>query len=1079
MQKKSDFVHLHVHTTFSLLDGLNHIEKLVDRAVELEFDTLAITDHGTLAGAFEFSRVCKKRGIKPIIGCEAYLAHETAQEPSGALNPTDHLLLLCQDEKGYRNLCELLTKASVPPYFHYKPRVDLELLSQHSEGLICSSACIQGPIARHLTKMPVYDRTKKTQVPWDQDVKKAIDFAGRLGEIFKGRFFVELMNHQADPSSISGMDVECCKSYEETMLMQQEILKWGVQVANAAGVPLLATNDAHFLTREDHAAHDAVMQISTTRDKKAGSKSRVLRSGLTELFLKSETDMVALFSSVPSAIKNTRWVADACNFEFKTGQFHLPKVDVPQGFKSVNHYMRHLTGVGFKERYPSATDLERKRARYEVAIIERMDVAAYMLVVAEFCTWARQKGILVGPGRGSAGGSIVAYCLGITDVDPIRHGLLFERFLNPDRVSMPDIDVDFEVGRRKEVIEHVREVYGRNQCAAISTFQSMKVRSSIQKVGELFGFTRLDLLELTRTFPPDAGEFRMTIEDLRREHKPLIDWVNQDKVKRDRMLDICERVDKTKSASSAHAAGIVIADRPIVEFMPTQVGSVERKRKDWDAIRFTHSPMDDLEDHGLLKVDALVIDCLDIIRKCREYIQLTQGFDFHFKPEWEETYDDAAVFRLVKSGRTTGVFQLDSDGMRKVCFQLQPDNFQQLAVVVALHRPGPMDYEDPETGLTMEQTYIHRKHGRQAVAYDHPLMEPILEDTFGVMVYQEQLTQIAEALCGYSYGQADKIRKATAKKKPKEVAIEKSKFIPAAIDYVGIDQALAELIWSKIETFGRYGFNRAHALAYGKLSYWTAYLKAHFPVEYMAALLTVDAEKTDKVRRYISECTRMGIDVLDPCVQRSVGGFIPEGESIRFGLHAISGIRAAAQRLVQIRGGLEEGRFHSFRGLVIRANGAGIQQAELERLIRAGACDDWGSRLGMLELLKALWKAEDRKKKEADKSVPLFETIEEINQEVDFRPKEKQMDHLKLLADCYSIDVSTSTAATLMRLGVRCQREDLDLIVDLVRTHSGRCPLMVRFPSEKAGDIVIQLGSVRRTQKLIEAFKKIRCEVFT
>jgi len=1075
----TDYVSLHNHTVYSLLDGLNHIKKLVARAKELGMESLAITDHGRMCGALEFSRECKAAGIKPIIGVEAYMAHKTVQEKKTVDNPTDHLLLIAQNEQGFLNLSKMLSTAEAPPYFYMKPRVDLDLLSQHSEGIFCSTACINGPIARHIVAPKFKQRVKGQRewetIQWDVDEVAAIAIGGKLRDIFQERFYVEVMYHPIHDEK--NMDIECVAHGKEAGVMEWAFVERATKIAQAIGAPMIATNDCHFLSPTQHAAHDVLLQINSFAARKKGGAGG-MRSGLDSLYFKSFEEMRQIWSpngERDDLLTNTKFIADSCDFEFKTGTFHLPEIDL-RGNKDPMTLLKRLVLTGMDERYPGRPDDVIDRIRYELSVIQKIGVEKYFLVVADFCQWARNQGILIGPGRGSGGGSIVVYCLGITDLCPLRHDLMFERFMNPERVSMPDLDIDFEPSRRKEVIEYVRQKYGADCVAAIATFQRMKTRACIKRVGEVFEVPMDELNELTQKLPQDAGDFRVDMGELRKENEDMIRFVEQDPDRRNKMLDICEALDKTMSATSGHAAGIVIADKPIEQYIPTMVGSAERKREAWDAPRYTQVSMDDLEDLGLLKYDFLVIDYLDTIRKCIDYVQLNQGLHHEFPAEKDEPYDDPMVFDLVCSGRTLGVFQIESDGMRRTCIKLGPRTFEDLYAILALHRPGPMDYISETTGLTMEDEYIERRFKRIPVSFDHESFKPILKNTWGIMVYQEQLTAIAQVFCGYSYGQADRIRKAVGKKKKDLIEKEHGSFVPAAVK-MGHPQELAEHVWSQIETFGKYGFNKSHSAGYGKLTYQTAWLKAHFPVEYAAALLAVDGEDEMQVRKYVRDCMNQGITVLVPHINLSMPLAIPEGENVRFGFRSIAGIKNCADTLCEIRGAEP---FAGLGDLITRSHGR-MKVSEIEKLIRVGCCDEWGSRLGLISQLEDLWKMYDKRAKKTTKAVPLFD-IEDVadNQEDDpqFREEDRVAMELALLAGCYREDISLSIDMDTAQVCAICWSwEMVEKVVQVAKKYPGRTPLNIMFPSVKRHGVWVRLGTVQNTQRVRHVLTEAGCEI--
>ena len=1079
MSQTRDFVHLHCHSVYSLLDGLNPIKPMVKRAKELGMSSLALTDHGRMSGALEFHLECRKQGIRPILGCEIYLAHATVQEPAGPANPTDHLILLCQNQTGYQNLCRILTIAEKPPYFYSKPRVDLDLLSRHAEGLIASSACVMGPVARHVVEGAIYDRSTKEYVPWSRDIGKAVAYAGKLKEIFGGRFFIEVQDHSANPQDLHRMHPECRHSYDEAMRMEKAFLAHARKVAAEAGVPWLATNDCHFLGPESYRAHDVLVQLSTKRD---GSGS--LRSGLDQLYLKSAEEMWQVFGHYPDLLTNTVWVAEQCDVRFEEKGFKIPRFDcVAIGQPSDPKLaMRSLAMEGAGRLYgtnghfETVPDEVAKRLDFEVETVAKIGVCDYMLIVADFVNWARRQGIRVGPARGSAGGSVLSYCLGITAIDPIRHGLIFERFMNPERVSMPDIDVDFPPERVQEVIDYVRDKYGDEYVARVATFQTLDTKAALQRVAiDIYGQDRREIFTLTKSLPEKQGHFGTPLAELRETHKGLRDWVARNPAERNEILDVVAQIVGVKQAASAHAAGVLVGDKPLRAYVPLMVGSSERKARDFDAIMHTQVPMDNLEELGLLKIDFLAVDSLSAIDTCLRYVKRTQGIDFEFPIDRDEGYDDPDVYRLVQQGRTAGVFQIDSEGMRRVCMLLRPETYDQLYAILALHRPGPMDMVDEKTGLTMEETFIHRRRGWQEVSYLMPEIAPVLEPTFGVLVYQEQIIQIAQVVCGYSGAQADVLRKGVGKKVPEVIAKEKGKFIPAAVAK-GHDPAVVERLWSEIETFARYGFNKSHTVGYSVLTYQTAYLKAHFRLEYMAALLTIKADNDRFVRKYVDECARLGIRVLGPDINRSQPGWVPEEGAIRFGLRSIMGIDAAASKLVQVRESLPGQAFGDFRSTIDLLHAEGFKQADMDTLVRAGACDHWGRRLAMRSALADRWKILDKRRKKPQKAVQLFsETIEGLGEGPDMRDEDRQTDHVALLAGCYDVDLAPAGTDVITIRMVARDRESLLAAVDLAQRHRGSTPLHVGLPLASGHRAWLQAAKVRDSAEFRTALEETGC----
>ncbi|MFO1540488.1 MAG: DNA polymerase III subunit alpha [Chloroflexota bacterium] len=870
----NDFTHLHVHTEFSLLDGLGRIDDLVGQASAQGFDSLAITDHGALYGAVAFYQACTAREIKPIIGVETYVARRTMRDrdPKADAQPF-HLVLLAQDWTGYRNLCRLVTEAHVEGYY-YKPRVDKELLARHSEGLIGLSACLGGEIPRALET---------------DDVDAARRIAGEYADIFgKDRFFLEVQDH----------------GIPEQAALTPKLLRLAPQV----GLPLVATNDLHYVRRDQHEAHDVLLCVGTASNLSDPNRFRIEGE---EHYLKSAAEMAALFGEIPGAIANTRRIAEMTNLVLPFGKHRLPRFPVPDGH-TVETWLRAECERGLIARFGSITDTVRARLDYELGVIITMGYAAYFLIVADFVRFAREQRIAT-TCRGSAPGSIVTYSLGITPVDPIAYQLPFERFLNPDRVTMPDIDVDFEDARRDEVIHYVTRKYGQDHVAQIITFGTMLARAAIRDVGRVLGLGYSEVDRIAKAVPEQLG---ITLDEALATSSALREMTETDP-QIDRLIGIAKQLEGVARNASTHAAGVVISDEPLTELMPLQ------KATNSDAL-MTQYEMHGVEALGLLKFDFLGLSNLTILRQAVDLIAEIRGterIDLDRIP-----LDDAKTFELLGSGETTGVFQLESAGMRRYIKELRPSSVYDLAAMVALFRPGPMDNIP---------AYIRRKHGQEAVTYLHPLLKPYLEKTYGIFVYQEDIMAAAVALGGFTGPEADTLGYAIRKKKAAVLRAQKEKFITQAAER-GVPAETIDAVFKAFEPFERYGFNKAHATCYGMIAYQTAYLKANYTVEYMCSVLTAFRDNTAKVAAAVAECRRLGITVEPPDIHQSGLHFTVEGRAIRFGLLAIKNVgESAIESIVAARA--DGGPFRSLADLCARVDLRLVNKRVLESLIKVGA----------------------------------------------------------------------------------------------------------------------------------------------
>ena len=883
-----DFVHLHLHTEYSLLDGACRIRELPKRVKELGQDAVAITDHGVLYGAIDFYKACKKEGVKPIIGCEVYVAPRTRFDKVHKVDTSPyHLVLLCKNEEGYHNLMQLVSLAGIEG-FYSKPRVDLELLRRYSGGLICLSACLAGEIARKLTAGD-YDGARSTAL--------------RYRDIFGAEnYYLEVQNHGIDE--------------------QLEILPLIRRLSEETGIPLVATNDCHYLLKEDARMQNILVCIQTGHVVGDGG---VLEFPTDEFYLKSRSEMEAALPGFQDAVENTAKIAAQCNLEFTFGQTKLPHFSVPDGRTNVE-YFADLARRGLKKRYGEITPELQARWDYEMDVITRMGYTDYYLIVWDFIRYAKSQGIPVGPGRGSGAGSLIAYCIGITGVDPIKYQLIFERFLNPERISMPDFDVDFCYERRQEVIDYVVRKYGADHVAQIITFGTMAAKAAIRDVGRAMGMSYQAVDKVAKTVP---FGLKMTIERALKDSKELREMMDANDQVRE-LLDMAERVEGMPRHASTHAAGVVITADPVSEYVPLQKS---------DESIITQYPMTTLEDLGLLKMDFLGLRNLTVIDHCEKEIRRTKP-DFSIKTI---SLDDKAVFEMFSRGETEGVFQFESAGMRQMLIQMQPRSIEDLTAATSIYRPGP---------AASIPTYIKNRQNPKNITYIHPKMEPILRVTNGCLLYQEQVMETCRALAGYSYGRADLVRKAMGKKKVDVMAAERAIFIhgkddsdgtPAVPGAVanGVPEEIANQIFDEMASFAEYAFNKAHATAYALVSYQTAYLKCHYPQAYLAALLTSVLESTGKLLEYIGECKEQGIRILPPHINKSSSAFTSEGASIRFGLLAVKGLgRAVIDQLVAEREA--NGPFTDMQDFCTRMYGKDLNRRGVESLIRCGALDGFG-----------------------------------------------------------------------------------------------------------------------------------------
>lgn len=886
-----EFCHLHTHTEYSLLDGEASIKKLIARVKELGMTSCAITDHGSMYGVVDFYREANAQGIHPVIGCEVYMAPRSRFDKVHDIdNKTSHLILLAENQTGYKNLIKMVSSGYIDG-FYYKPRIDFELLKEHSEGIIALSACLAGEVPKALLNGN-YDEAKNI-------VKKYVDVLG------KDNYFLEIQDHG--------------------IAEQKRIIPEIIKLSQETGVDVVATNDIHYLKKEDAKYQDVLMCIQM--EKTIDDPDR-MRFETEEFYIKSPEEMADLFEYIPSAVENTAKIAKRCNVDFDFNTRHLPSYDVPNGMDAFE-YLTKLCSEGLEKRYTQVPEELRKRLDYELNVIKNMGFVDYFLIVWDFIHFAKNNGVTVGPGRGSAAGSLVSYTLGITTVDPIKYGLIFERFLNPERVSMPDIDIDFAPEGRQKVIDYVVEKYGEGQVAQIITFGTMKAKLAIRDVGRALNIPYAEVDRVAKLVPFDL---KMTIQkaiDISSELHAL--YENEPKIKE--LLDTSMALEGLPRHASTHAAGVVITSEPIVNYVPLQLNA--------DNFITTQFTKDTVENLGLLKMDFLGLRNLTVIENAVNIIKKTRGIDIDID---NIDYNSREVYELISSGNTDGVFQLESAGMQSFMQELKPDSLEDVIAGIALYRPGPME-QIPR--------YIKSKKNPETIKYKHPLLKNILDVTYGCMVYQEQVLEIVRELAGYSLGKADQMRRTISKKKADQMVIERKNFIYGSDDGEipgciknGIDEETAISIFDEINDFANYAFNKSHAAAYAFVTYQTAYLKTFYPVEYMASLIS-SIDDLDKINHYIANCKDMGIDRLPPDVNKSEDTFTVENGSIRFGLSAVKNVgKAMIVNLVAERNA--NGEFKSFADFVDRMTGRDINKRAVEGLIACGAFDSMGIKRSQL-----------------------------------------------------------------------------------------------------------------------------------
>ncbi len=933
MTTREDFVHLHLHTEYSLLDGANRIADLFARAAEYDLSAIGLTDHGNMFGSLEFYRMGKQAGIKPILGCELYVAPGSRFDRSSTHGISDasyHLTVLVKDYQGYRNLIKLVT-AGYLEGFYYRPRIDKELLAKHHEGLIILSGCLSGEVLHCLASGQ--EEQGREAARWYQEM---------LGE---ENYFLEIQRH----------DLEGEAQFNDALL----------RLSRDLHIPLVATNDCHYLRAADAPAHDVLLCIQTG---KTLSDPKRLSFSSDDFYFKSPQEMADRFRDLPGALEQTLAIAERCNLEIPLGETHLPRYQVPVGY-TLDSYLETLVAEGLEHRLqsmerrgqrltPEVVQSYRQRADFELRVIQQMGYSGYFLIVWDFIDYAKRQGIPVGPGRGSAAGSLVAYTLGIADLDPLRYNLLFERFLNPERVSPPDIDIDFCQERRDEVIEYVTQKYGKENVAQIITFGTMMAKGVIRDVGRALDVPYGEADRIAKLVP---NRLNITLATAIKE-EPRLQEVERQGGQMGRLMVTARALEGLVRHASTHAAGVVISPEPLTEYLPLYKGTKGEM--------VTQYAMDDIEQLGLLKMDFLGLRTLTVLRNTLHLIKDSRGEELTLEGI---PLEDLKTYQLLSEARTFGVFQLESRGLRDILRKLKPSLFEDVIALVALYRPGPL-------GSGMIDDFIQRKHGRAQVEYMLPELEPILRETYGIIVYQEQVMQIASTIAGFSLGKADLLRRAMGKKKPEVMAEQRDAFVKGAVERT-FDRKKADELFDLMAHFAGYGFNKSHSAAYALIAYWTAYLKAHYPREYMAALLTSEVQNADKVIRYINEAREMGINILSPDVNESYRDFRVVGERIRFGLAAVKNVGDnAIEAIIATR--QEWGRFTSLFDFCQRVNLKVVNRRMVESLIKCGAFDAFGeTRAQMIGCLDEYLDAAQRRQRDhEDGQISMFDAVEETLQ---------------------------------------------------------------------------------------------------
>ena len=991
-----DFTHLHVHTEYSLLDGSSKIKEITKQAKELGMNSLAITDHGVMYGAIDFYRAAKDVGIKPIIGCEVYVAPGSRfmKEAGENENRYYHLILLAENNTGYANLCKIVSKGFVDG-FYYKPRVDYEVLEEYHEGIICLSACLAGEVQRHLA-----------QENYEEGKAAAEKYLKIFGE---GNYFLEMQDH----------------GIPEQQTVNQQLLRLSKDI----GVDLVCTNDVHYTYKDDVEAHDILLCIQTGKLK--SDEDRMRYEG-GQYYLKSPEEMAELFKYAPQALENTQKIADRCNVDFEFGVTKLPNFDVPEGYTSWT-YLKELCEKGLEKRYPvmrgeedpncSATKEElQERLNFELNTIKDMGYIEYFLIVWDFIDYAKRKGIPVGPGRGSAAGSIVSYCLEITDIEPVRYALLFERFLNPERVSMPDIDIDFCIERRQEVIDYVAEKYGKDHVAQIVTFGTLKAKGVVRDVGRVLDMPYARCDQIAKMIP---DELNITLDKALEESKELkVEYERDPEVKY--LIDMSKRLEGLPRHASMHAAGVVICAKPVDEYVPLSLAS--------DGSITTQYIMTTLEELGLLKMDFLGLRNLTVIQNTIDLIKENKGEEVNLK---EIDYDDKKVLGYIGTGNTEGIFQLESAGMKNFMKELKPQTLEDVIAGISLYRPGPMDFIPK---------YEEGKNHPEDVTYDCPELEPILKPTYGCIVYQEQVMQIVRDLAGYTLGRSDLLRRAMSKKKQDVMDKERQNFVYGNEEEGvkgcvnnGIDEAIANKIYDEMTDFAKYAFNKSHAAAYAVVAYQTAYLKYYYPTEFMAAMLSSVMDNTSKVAEYIYSCRSMGIEILPPNINEGYGDFSAAGDSIRYGLTAIKSVgRPIISAIIEERE--KNGKFKDIDEFIVRTSEKGVNKRAIENFIKCGAFDCFdATRKQMMMVYNDICDSVSQERKTAmEGQVSFFDIADDETKET-YKVK---------LPDCGEFDKEQMLEFEKEIIGIYVSGHPLDELEDKWKSHITNISVDFNQPEE-------------------------------
>jgi len=959
------FVHLHVHSEYSLLDGACKLDELVEQAVNFNMPAVALTDHGVMYGVIDFYKIAKEKGIKPIIGCEVYVTPDSRFEKKGQRGDLFHLILLAKDFEGYKNLTKLVSLSFIEG-FYYKPRVDKELLREYSKGLIALTSCLAGEI-------PTYILNNR--------IDKAKEAIREYLNIFGEDFYLELQDN----------------GLEEQKYVNEKL----IELSKEFNIPLVATNDVHYLNKEDAEIHDILLCIQT--GSKLNDKDR-LRFKTDEFYFKSEEEMSKIFGNIPEALENTIKITEKCNLELPLNKVILPVFEVPEG-ETLDSYFERLCWEGARKRFgDNIPNHIKERLEYEISVIKQMGFSGYFLIVQDFVRYAKNKGIPVGPGRGSAAGSLVSYVLGITNIEPTRWGLIFERFLNPERITMPDIDIDFCFERREEVIDYVRNKYGKEHVAQIITFGTMAARASVRDVGRVLNVPYNEVDRIAKLIPPNSS-----IEEALQSSQELQNLV-ENNAQAKKIIDIAKRIEGQARHASIHAAGIVISKDPLMEYVPLQVMNSSEV--------VTQFPMTNLEELGLLKMDFLGLRTLTVIYDTLKKIKENYGIDIDID---NLPLDDPKVYELLQKGETIGVFQLESRGMRNLLREIKPEKFEDLIAVLALYRPGP---------LGRLESYIKRKRGEEKVEYMHPSLEPILSETYGVIIYQEQVMEIAHRLAGFSLGQADVLRRAMGKKKPEVMEEQREIFVKGAKER-GIPEEVTKDIFEDMAKFAEYGFNKSHSAAYAYVSYQTAYLKVYYPKEFMSSLLASVRNNTSKLSKYIAEAKRMGIKILPPDINESMVYFTVTNEGIRFGLSAVKNVgEGVAIAIVNER---ENGKFKSILDFVKRLNSRVINKRALESLIKSGAFDSFElSRKSLLENIDKLLDSVQSSKKLPVTQASLIDTVELIKDPVIMNTEEFTVEELmEMEKEMLGLYVSYDPQEELREISQKLFENTIDELVDV------------------------------------------------